>query len=307
MAEQHRRDQSTDPEAANPTLGQPHQYGVDPELNPFAGGTPIDVEPTLLDLGGGVLHSAGVLPPIIFAGGEGLPARPETGADIAYAAKQACNAIAEMFVSNGDPQAVTFPKCDNMAVISESLQLLTDTPLGLGYGPFPENVHKVWTRFMHETTDHYRAKSGLSVAELVPVRIKLPEWLKDNSAFDILQGCKLMDIEIEGPVTSVMARDVVSCRIRFKSDVGEKAEIGARAKRSSFIFEGGMQSRASFKDAANVSVHIHGAQSGIIGPMAVSEVICDGTWGGRFYYKGNGSSKGPNVLWSEQGSSGSNW
>lgn len=270
--------------------------GVDPSLNPFAGNQPVEQQPSRLGLGGNILNQAGVL----------IPASAETRndgetyTDVQQAAKKTCGLIAEMFIKNGDPDSISFPVCSDMRVIEESLKQLTNTPLGLGFGPFPETVPRAWSRFMRETTEHHRSEYGLEVADLVPLKIEVPSWIKENPTFDILAGCSLMDIEIVGSVNSTVASEATNCRIRFTNDVQSEAVIGNKASRCTFIFDGNMYARESLSNAKNISVHISGSHSGNMGTMTTSKVTCDGRWYGYFFYKGQGCIKGQGVEWYER-------
>lgn len=271
--------------------------GLGPSLNPFAGNQPVEQLPSRLGLGGNILSQAGVLipPATVEARQTG-----EVMSDVQDAAKKTCGLIADMFIEEGDPDSISFPVCSDMRVIEESLKQLTNTPLGLGFGPFPETVPRAWSRFMRETTEHHRSENGLEVADLVPLKIEMPNWINENPTFDILVGCSLMDIEIVGKVNSAVAREAKNCRIRFKNDVQRDAVIGNKASRCTFIFEGNMYASESLSNAKNISVHIAGSHSGNMGTMTTSKVTCDGQWGGYFFYKGQGCTKGQGVEWYER-------
>jgi hypothetical protein len=258
-------------------------------INPFADSPPVEQQPSRLDLGGGILGQMGVLIPEATAekGPEG-----EVTRDAEAAAKKACGLIAEMYIEETDPNSIVFPQCSDMAVIDLALRQLGNTPLGLGYGAFPETVPKAWARFLTETTTNYRRDNNLETADLVPVHIRqLPEWLKQNPEFDILQGCELMDIVIESPVESVIASNVKHCRLHFKGRVLNDAEIGIRAERSTFIFDQHLHARRSFQHATNVSVEIRGDQRGQLGPMQASTVSCAGAFSGSFMVRRNTGCK----------------
>jgi hypothetical protein len=264
-------------------------------INPFAASQAVEKQQSRLNLGGaGVLSHAGVTLPTP------SPERHGTGeviTNIEQAAKKVCGQIAEMFIEDGDPDAIVFPVCNDMAVIGESLRCLMDTPLGIGFGAFPDTVPGAWQRFMHETAANYRTYHDLETAALVPLKVEVPDWLSDNPAFDILRDCRLMDIEITGSVESTMAENAANCRITFIDTVVQGANIGSGAKRCSFIFEKSMYASNSFQGASNTSVHIKGYHSGAIGPMSTSKVACDGNWNGTFITRGTECTKGPGVIW----------
>src|SRR5215469_16740786 len=124
------------PPDSNPEL--PDLNPGDVDINPFAGGQALDHRPTELNLGGNALNQAGILIP-----GEGeddaIPgSAPETISNAEQAAKKACGLIAEMYIKAGSPEAIVFPMCDDISVVSHALRQLGNTPLGLGYGAFPE-------------------------------------------------------------------------------------------------------------------------------------------------------------------------
>lgn len=268
--------------------------------NPFNNETSIaEAVRHRIDLGGSALSQAGVLT---------QPEQGSAGVEVAtrQAAKIARAEIARVLIEEStNPDALQFPKCHDMDVLGEVLKQLGDTPVGIGYGPISGNVMRAWTRFMRETASNYREHHGLDKSELVPVRIELPEWLRDNPVYDILSGCSLMDIEIVGAVNSAIAANATHCRIRFKDDVGNDAVIGTGAKRCTFIFEGNMRATNSFNEAANTYVHIAGAHYGNVGPMSVSRLVCEGAWeAGTFTYKGSACSWSSNVKTRSYNSSG---
>jgi hypothetical protein len=285
-----------DSEAAAVESGQvAADTAAEVEVNPFAASQAVERQDGRLNLGGrGVLNHAGVvLPPSSLE-------QPDTGeviTDVEQAARKVCGQIAEMFIENGDPDVIVFPVCNDMTVIGESLRGLMDTPLGLGFGAFPDTVASAWQRFMHETAANYRTYHGLETAALVPLEVEVPDWLSQNSAFDILRDCRLMDIKVLGLVESTMAGNAENCRITFADTVAQNAKIGSGAKRCSFIFEKNMYATTSFQGASNVSVHIKGYHGGNIGPMSVSRVSCDGNWGGTFITRGTECARGPGVVW----------
>lgn len=276
-----------------PELGQePPAAGVDPSLNPFAGNPPVEQQPSRLGLGANILSQAGVHIPAPAAEAR---QSSEVVSSVQKAAKKACGLIAEMFIKEGDPDSIVFPICNDMDVIGESLKQIANTPLGLGYGDFPSSVSTAWSRFMRETAEHYRSNNGLEVADLVPLTIEMPAWLRNNPTFDVLSGCTLMDIKVIGLVNSVVAHNANICRIRFTDAVDIGANIGADAKRSTFIFDSYMHATQSFKNASNISVSIERSHSGQMGPVSRSKVTCEGEWQGTVIYKGNECSFGPGV------------
>lgn len=267
--------------------------GLDPSLNPFAGNQPVEQQPSRLGLGGNILSQAGVL----------IPSAPEVShpdgevvSSAEQAAKKACGQIAEMFIKETDPDSIVFPICDDIAAINLALQQVGNTPLGLGFGKFPYTVPRALSRFLRETTANYRRSNNLEAADLAPVHLQLPDWLKENPSFDFLEGCELMDIEIEGVASSVIATNARYCRVRFKQSVSASAVIGTGAQRSTFIIEGHMFSQKSFENASNVTVEIKGNQQGELGPMSTSAVSCEGQFVGRFYMnRGTGCKVGRGI------------
>lgn len=256
---------------------------ADPLLNPFAGNQPIVQEPGRLGLGGNILSQAGVFIP----SAKTEPRKEgEAYNDAQEAAKKACGLIAGMFVTEGDPDSIVFPVCDNMDVINQSLKQLENTALGIGYGAFPATVLRAWTRFTDETTEHYRKSNNLELADLVPLKIEVPKWLEGNPDFDILPNCKLMDIEIDGDVNSVIAKGAQNCRITFNGVTYQKAQVCDRAKRCTVIFKSDVFAERSFQQAENMSVRILGKQAGTLGTMTASRVECNGTFSGWFNAKG---------------------
>lgn len=266
---------------------------LDPSLNPFAGNQPVEQQPSRLGLGGNILSQAGVL----------IPDAPELSRpdgevvrNAEQAAKKACGQIAEMFIKGTDPDSIVFPQCDDMGVVNLALQQIGNTPLGLGFGKFPDSVPKAWARFLSETTANYRQANGLEPADLVPVEIHLPDWLEQNPSFDILERCELMDITIASPVRSVVATGVKYCRIRFKGAVLNVATVGTEASRSTFVFDSTLSSSRSFQNASNISVEIKGQQQGTIGPMSASIASCSGNFNGWYEMKeGTGCKIGSGI------------
>lgn len=210
-------------------------------------------------------------------------------------ARKVCGQIAEMFINMGNPDTIQFPTCPDITVINETLQQMANTPLGLGYGNFPESVSRAWGRFTKEISQQYRESQHMEPVDLVPVRIELPEWLEHNTNFEILSGCALMDIEIVGAVNSTIAKGIKHSRVTVRGKVGTGAQIGAGAIWSSFIFEDDMEAMTSFSRAQNVLIHFKGNHKGEIGTVLSSRVICDGSFEGRVNYQGMGCSFGPNV------------
>lgn len=259
-------------------------------LNPFAGNQPVDQQPSRLGIdGSGILIQSSVLIP---PAAETAP-RPdgEIARSSEAAAKKACGQIAEMYLKDTDPDSINFPQWHDMDVVNIALQQLGNTPLGLGFGKFPDTVPRAWARFLSETTANYRQSNNLEPADLVPVRIEIPNWLAQNPSFDVLEDCELMDIEIVSPVNSEIATGAKYCRVRFSHPVRSEASIGRRASRSTFIFEREMLSTQSFENAINISVELESGQQGTLGPMASSIVSCEGHFGGWFVMKKNTDCK----------------
>ena len=249
----------------------------EPGINPFAGNQSVEQQPSRLNFGGNVLSTFGSI--------EGFKADTKETKGLEDVARAACGIIANMYVTDGDPDTLTFPRCDDTSVISESLHRFEATALGLGYGTFPNKVFQAWTRFTAETLDNYRSSHNLEPAELVPLRIDVPAWLEGNPDFDILPNCRLVDIEINGAVSSTIATGAQFCRISFNDSVTEKARVGTNARRCTFLFKSNMYADRSFESAQNMLIRIQGNQHGNLGAMSYSRVECQGTFSGSFAYK----------------------
>lgn len=283
-----------------PADSSPELPDIDPDevsINPFAGGQALEHRPTELNLGGNALNQAGILIPGESDATSG--SAPETISNAEQAAKKACGLIAEMYIKQGNPESIIFPMCDDIGVVSHALRQLGNTPLGLGYGAFPDAIPKAWGRFLNETTANYRKRHGLEVTDLVPLKIdQLPDWLDQNPTFDILAGCELMDITIQGPVKSVIASDAKYCRFRFTEPIQPGGCVGEGAIRSTFIFDADYTGGQSFKGATNVSIEFKGIVSNgaVIGPVSASYMGCGGSFRGVFKPKrGTGCEHSRNI------------
>lgn len=279
---------------------------LDEQLNPFAGDQTLPVSSEGLDLSGrGILGSnVGVVPVDPGNTGDAAGGTPPSGEriqEVERAAHVACSLLAEAFVTDNDPSRIVFPDCDDMNVISATLRQLVNTPLGLGFGNFSQTISAALTRFVHETAANYRLSHQLGPADLVPVAIALPDWIRENPHFDVLESCTLMDITLTTPVDSVLAAKVSNCRLVFEEEIGEQAQIGKKAQRCTFVFKKDLRTGASFGDAANVIVDIQGSYKsrggwGVLGAMKKSKVTCAGSFEGKFHHKWNtGCVIGPGV------------
>jgi hypothetical protein len=278
------------------------QADTDEVLNPFEGNQPVGHQYSPLELGGGgILPISGVSKPNS-TGDEEVPTHEartigEVEKDVSLAAKKACGLIAAMFVEESDPDKIVFPVCSDLSVIDSALQQLGNTPLGLGYGKFPESVPKAWARFLKETTDHYRKQKGLETADLAPLVIRLPEWLKTTPTFDILEDCTLMNVVIAGEVDSVIGRRLSNSRVRFDDNILDGARIGNESQRCTFVVRKNMAASESFVGAENISLKIEGHhRRGDIGPVSNSSIVCDGDWAeGVVINKRNSTDLSPGV------------
>lgn len=258
--------------------------------NPFEGGAQVIQRPRELDLGAGALGGANILipPATVPQDHESYPQDAEVFSDAKEAAVVACGQVAECYIEEKDASHIQFPRCSDLAAISEVLKEIMNTPLGLGYGPLPDGIQQALRRFSNEVAAAYREDRKLGAATLIPLDIELPPWLESNPNFDILADIKLADVTVHGRVQSVIAARAQHCKITFADEVSQSANVGYQAQHCTVIFDEVMSSDRSFRDAKNCTVRFNkGHTSGFIGPMTTSRVECSGRWGGIFYHTGS--------------------